>query len=127
MFAGLIGNNTPSYRGQSQAATKRGGLLGLVTSLFGGVGTPAYGGTAQPAAAAGGGFGLFPKAPSYRRSSPAPEVAPAAPAEEPGAVAGGETEAVEPQGKTITIIVRPGPGTTVEEVAQFLQDRVLDD
>jgi hypothetical protein len=127
MFARLLGNNTPSYYGQGQAnGRKRGGLLGLVTSLFGGVGTPAYGGTAQPAPAGSGGFGLFPRTPSYHRPAPVPEVAPTTSTESTSA-AGGDSEGVEPKGKAITIIVRPGPGTTVEEVVQFLQDRVLDD
>jgi hypothetical protein len=36
-------------------------------------------------------------------------------------------EDVEPlDGRTVTIIVKPGPGTSVEEVVQFLQDRCLD-
>jgi hypothetical protein len=127
MFARLLGNNTPSYHGQGQTSTrKRGGLIGLVTSLLGGVGTPAYGGTAQPVPASSGGFSLFPQTPTYHHPSPAPAVAPTTAAEDPGVV-GGDEARVEPQGKTITIVVRPGPGTTVEEVVQFLQDRVLDD
>lgn len=126
MLGKLLGNNTPQYHGQGQAsANKRGGLLGLLTGLFGGAGTPAYTGNGQPHAA-GGGFALFPQAPLYHQPAPAVPAAPTATTELPVS-SGGEPSGVEPKGKAITIIVRPGPGTTVQEVAQFLQDRVLDD
>ena len=126
MLGKLLGNNTPQYHGQGQAsANKRGGLLGLLSGLFGGAGSPAYAGNGQ-APASGGGFALFPQTPLYHTPAPVPEMAPTTSAELPDP-SGGDVSGVEPQGKAITIIVRPGPGTTVQEVAQFLQDRVLDD
>ena len=115
------------YHGQGQVTgSKRGGLLGLLSGLFGGAGTPAYAGTGQ-APASGASFTLFPQTPQYHRPAPAVEVDPTTPADELPDPSGGDADGVEPQAKAITIIVRPGPGTTVQEVAQFLQDRVLDD
>ena len=107
MFAGLIGGNTPQYKGLAQpTAPTRGGLFGLITGMF------------------------APSAPTYSCPQPEAAVIPStAPASSPNG-GGDEDQASveqEPQGKHITIIVRPGPGTSVEEVVQFLQDRCLDD
>lgn len=113
MFAGLFGSNTPEYKGTAQPASQtRGGVFGLITGMF------------------------APSAPTYARPQPEPAVlpstAPASPpsGEMPPDSCGSEdapTGEPEPQGKHITIIVKPGPGTSVEQVVQFLQDRCLDD
>ena len=107
MFAGLIGGSTPQYKGLAQpTAPTRGGLFGLITGIF------------------------APSAHTYARPQPEAAVIPTtAPASSP-TVSADQDEAsgeLEPQAKHITIIVRPGPGTSVEEVVQFLQDRCLDD
>lgn len=98
MFAGLFGSNTPQYKGlPQQAAESRSGVVGLITGMF------------------------APSEPTYVRP-PQTAVAP------PPAVQTAVVEEDEPGGEPdaearhITIIVRPGRGTTVEEVVQFLQD-----
>jgi hypothetical protein len=133
MFAGLFGSNTPQYKGLPRSGSSRaGGLFGFITGLFGGGESPAYAGSQGPPSASSG-FSLFPSSPTYVRPTPvAVRCEAPAPAEEPAAGSGSSPEDVngkpeEPQPKAVTIIVRPGPGTTVEEVVQFLQDRVLDD
>ena len=110
---GIFGNNTPRYQGQTQnSAPQRGGLLSFFT----------------------GGFALFPKTPVY--ATAAPVIAPqstttgehpkTADAPQSGAEAetgAHETGSEEPQDKRITIIVTPGPGTTVDDVAAFFRER----
>jgi len=112
MFGGIFGSNTPQYKGLAQPAVKSGGVFSLITGLF------------------------APSDPTYVRPQPEPAVSPStAPAsppsgEVPSTPDGAEQGlkgAPEPQGRHITIIVKPGPGTSVEEVVQFLQDRCLDD
>lgn len=112
MFAGLLGSNTPPYKGTAQPTTRtRGSLFGLITGLF------------------------APSAPSYVRPAPEPatppSVAPAAPPSgeqppDPSGAEDGPNGESEPQARHITIIVKPGHGTSVEEVVQFLRDRCLD-
>jgi hypothetical protein len=114
MLGRLLGNKTPPYQGQTQqAASKRGGLLSFFT----------------------GGFALFPKTPVYAKPSPAPvAIQNATTGEPPTETAAShseddpingahETGAEEPETKRVTIIVTPGPGTTVEDVAAFFRER----
>lgn len=111
MFGGIFGSITPRYEGSVQpAAQSRNGLFGLITGMF------------------------APSAPIYVRPQPEPAVppsiAPASPSSgevaPPSDTEDGPNGEPEPQGKHITIIVKPGPGTSVEEVVQFLRDRCLD-
>ena len=116
MFAGLFGSNTPLYKGQAQPPVQpHGGMFGLITGMFAG-NDPLYV-RPQPEPA------MVPntaQAPAPTQQAPKPEQA----QPDGGTASGGEPDT---QGKTITIIVKPGPGTSVEEVVQFLQDRCLDD
>jgi hypothetical protein len=103
MFAGLFGSNTPQYKGlPQQAAESRSGVVGLITGMFA-PSEPTYVRPQQAVAA-----------PAPAQSSAVPTAA-VVEEDEPG----GEPEA---EARHITIIVRPGRGTTVEEVVQFLQD-----
>ncbi len=114
MIGRLLGNNTPSYEGQTQTpATPRGGLLSFFM----------------------GGFRLFPKAPTYAQPAPPPIETPIPIGGEPAqpddvpsggteaATAGHDPDAEDTPTKRVTIIVTPGPGTTVEDVAAFFRDR----
>ncbi len=111
MIGRLLGTNTPAYEGQPQRpATRRGGLL----SFF------------------AGGLRLFPKGVAYAQPAP-PEPAnpiavngqPANPDDAPHD--GGQPDAETTQTKRVTIIVTPGPGTTVDDVAAFFRDRCRQD
>ena len=114
MLGRLLGTNAPTYQGQMQRpATRRGGLLGFFT----------------------GGLRLFANAPAYAQPSPpsaptpmpiggepaTPDDAPTGGAE-PSA-AGHEPGPEDSPAKRVTIIVTPGPGTTVSDVAAFFRDR----
>ena len=46
--------STPSYLGAGQSIAKSGGLLGTISSFFGGGGTPSYAGGGQPSAKSSG-------------------------------------------------------------------------
>ena len=119
MLGRFLGNNTPQYQGQTQqGGSKAGGLLSFFT----------------------GGFALFPKTPVYATASPDPVVTHSSTTGEPPTETAAshseddpingeaETGAEEPGTKRITIIVTPGPGTTVDDVAAFFRDRCgLDD
>ncbi len=141
MLGTLLGTTTPLYKGTAQPGTaSAGGLVGLLSGLFGTAGTPAYAGTGQPATS-GSSFSMFPQTPVYARPvvASSPDAAPPdaeqpilAPAPSP-APAPAPTES-EPTGQNAeapvrktTLIVKPGPGTSMEDVVRFLQDRVLDD
>lgn len=115
---GLFGSNTPQYQGTQQPyARQRDGLWGFVARLFGGDGAPAYGG-ASPMPS-GGGDTVQPTPaqsdPVQQRQSPGDASAPAPSAD--------EADEQPPPVKTVTIIVKPGPGTTVEQVVEFLRER----
>lgn len=114
MLGRLLGNNTPRYYGQTQqTASQRGGLLSFFT----------------------GGFALFPKTPVYATASPvsvtgqtvtteeAASAEPTPPVGDSPINGKAETGSEGPEAKRITIIVTPGPGTTVEDVAAFFRDR----
>lgn len=120
---GLFGSNTPAYQG-APTSQSRGGILGFLSGLFGGGGTPPYSGTAQPYARSG--WSLFASAPSYvapQADAVLPPDTPAPPEETDGGDGNGAEDSSEVETvKRITIIVKPGPGTTVEEVVEFFND-----
>jgi len=118
---GLFGSNAPQYQGtQQSSAQSRTGLLGYISRLFGGGGSPAYGGAAQPHSS-GSGFSLFATSPNYAQPTAVATSSPDVPAE--GDVVEVEDNTLPPPVKAITIIVKPGPGTSVDEVAEFFRDR----
>ena len=117
---GLFGANTPQYQGTPGSASQsRGGALGFLGRLFGGGGTPAYGGATQSYVSSGP--SLFAASPQYSQPAPAAASSPDAPETESDVVEVREEE--PPPVKAVTIIVKPGPGTTVEEVVDFFRDR----
>lgn len=120
---GLFGSNTPQYQGAPQSGTQSsGGLMGFFGRLFGGGGAPAYSGAGQPHTS-GSGTPLFPTSPAYVQPVAVATSSPDVPVAEPDAVPVSNDNVAPPPVKTVTIIVKPGPGTTVDEVVEFLRDR----
>ena len=64
----------PNYQGGGQP-TASGGLLGWLSSVFGGGGTPAYSGGGQPSSGASGGM-FGGGTPAYQSAPPPPPAAP---------------------------------------------------
>jgi len=120
---GLFGSSTPQYEdAPASASQSRGGVLGFFGRLFGGGGAPAYGGSMQPHVR-GGSVSFFTSSPQYGLPTPVAVSSPDAPGSPPEVVDVSNDNEEAPPVKAVTIIVKPGPGTTVEEVMEYFRDR----